>query len=175
MPPKTELIPRELIEPCLYSSDMTAQDSRPLLRSCEWQPLTSRTSQVIFLGEFGETDTASQLTTDDIAMVFNISADKGRQIRHRARMKKKEPHKPLALDPGQETEILRFIRERCGRQTYAAQRDVLNYVEERFNTTLRFGWMKRFLDREKVRWLASQLRHRKRSDSNFRVVILKNI
>jgi hypothetical protein len=35
MPPKTEPIPREFLEPALYSSGMTAQDSRALLGSCE--------------------------------------------------------------------------------------------------------------------------------------------
>jgi hypothetical protein len=149
MPPKTGPIPRELFEPALYSSGMTAQDSRTLLRSCEWQALTSRNSQVVFLGEFGETDTASRLTTGDIAMIFNISADNICHIRHRARMKKKEPHRPMALDPDQKADILRFIRERFGSQNYAAQRDALNYVEERCNKTLTYGWIKRFLDRHK--------------------------
>jgi transposase len=149
MSPKTGPIPRELFEPALYSSGMTAQDSRALLRNCKWQALTSRKSQVIFPSEFGETDTAFRLTTDDIAMIFNISADNVRQIRHRARMKKKKSHRPLALDPDQEADIVRFIRERFGSQNYATQRDVLNYVEERFNKTLIYGWMKRFLDRHK--------------------------
>jgi DNA-directed RNA polymerase sigma subunit (sigma70/sigma32) len=111
MPPKTGPIPWELLESALYSSGMTPQDSRVLLRSCEWQALTSRNSQVVFLSEFGETETASRLTTDDIAIIFNISADNVRQIRHRARMKKKEPHRTLALDPDQDTDIVRFIRE----------------------------------------------------------------
>jgi hypothetical protein len=97
MPPKTRPIPRELFEPTLYSSGMTAQDSRARLRSCEWQALASRNRQVLFLNEFGETDTASRLITEDIAMIFNISADNIRQIRHRAPMKKKEPHRPLHL------------------------------------------------------------------------------
>jgi DNA-directed RNA polymerase sigma subunit (sigma70/sigma32) len=63
---------------------MTAQDSRALLHSCKWQALTSRNSQVVFLSEFRETNTASRLTTDDIAMIFNITADNVRQIRHSA-------------------------------------------------------------------------------------------
>jgi hypothetical protein len=37
MPPKTGPIPRELLEPALYSSGMTAHNSRALLRSCEWR------------------------------------------------------------------------------------------------------------------------------------------
>jgi hypothetical protein len=65
-------------------------------------------------------------------------------------MNKKEPHRPLALDPDQEAGILRFVRERFGSQNCATQRDVLNYVEERFNKTLTYGWMKRFLDQYKI-------------------------
>jgi hypothetical protein len=137
MPPKTGPIPWELLEPTLYSSGMTAQDSRALLRGCEWQTVTSWNGQVVFLSEFGKTDTASRLTTDDIAMISNISADNVRQIRHRAQMKKKESHRPLALDPDKKADIFRFIRERFGSQNYATQRDMLNYVEERFNKTLR--------------------------------------
>jgi transposase len=95
-----------------------------------WQALTSRNSQLVFLSESGETDTASRLTTYEIAMIFHVSAGNVRQIRHKARMKKKEPHRPLALDPDQEADIVRFIRERFGSQNYATPRDVLNYVEE---------------------------------------------
>jgi hypothetical protein len=146
MPPKTGPIPLELHEPTFYSSGMTAEDSRALLRSCEWQALTSRNSQVIFLSEFGETDTTSRFTTDDTAMIFNIGADNVHQIRNRAGMKKKEPHKPLTLDPDQEADIVCFIREQFGSQNYATQRDASNYVKERFNKTLTYEWMKRFLD-----------------------------
>jgi hypothetical protein len=130
MPPKNGPIPRELIEPALYSSCMTVQESRALLRSCEWQALTSRNSQVVFLGEFGETDTMSRLTADNIAMIFNRSADDVRQIRHRARMKKKESHRSLALDPDQKADIVPFILERFRSQNYTTQRDILNYMEE---------------------------------------------
>jgi hypothetical protein len=149
MPPKTGQIPRELLEPGLYSSGTTVQDSRALLRSCEWQAFTPRNSQIVFLSEFGETNTASRLTTDDIAMTFNISTDNVRQIRHRAWMKKKEPHRPLVFDPDQEVDIVRFIREWFGSQNYATQKDVLHYVEEQFNKTITEGWMKRFLDQHK--------------------------
>jgi DNA-directed RNA polymerase sigma subunit (sigma70/sigma32) len=107
MPPKTGPIPRELREPAFYSSRMTERDSRALLRLCELQALTSRNSQVVFLNEFGETDTASRLTTDHIAMIFNMTADNVRHIRHRAQMKKKEPHRLLVLDPDQEADIVR--------------------------------------------------------------------
>jgi hypothetical protein len=132
MTPRTGLIPRKLLGPALYSSGMTAQDSRALLGSCKWQALTSRNNQVIFLSEFGETDTAFRLTTDDTSMIFNISANNVRQIRHIARMKKKEPHRPLALDPDQEADIVHFIRERFGSQNYATRRDMLSHMEERF-------------------------------------------
>jgi hypothetical protein len=142
MPPKTGPIPRGLLERALYSSGMTAHDSRALLRSCEWQALTSRNSQIVFLSEFAETDSASRLRTDDIAMIFSVSADNVRQIRHRARMKKKESHRPLAPDPDQEGDVVPFIRERFGSQNHAAQSDVSNYVEEQFNKTLTYGWMK---------------------------------
>jgi hypothetical protein len=64
-------------------------------------------------------------------------------------MKKKEPHRPLVLDPDQEADIVRFSRERFGSRNYATQKDVLNYVEEPFNKTLTHGWMKRFMDRQK--------------------------
>jgi hypothetical protein len=65
-------------------------------------------------------------------------------------MKKTEPQRPLALDPDQEADIVCFIREQLGSQNYATHRDILNYVEERFNKTLTYGWMKRFLDRRKT-------------------------
>jgi hypothetical protein len=46
MPPKVKPIPRELLEPALYSSGITGQDIRALLRSSEWQALEFRNSQV---------------------------------------------------------------------------------------------------------------------------------
>jgi hypothetical protein len=54
-------------------------------------------------------------------------------------MKKKKPHRPLVLDPDQEADIVCFIRERFGSQNYATQRNVLHYVEERFNKTATYG------------------------------------
>jgi hypothetical protein len=54
-------------------------------------------------------------------------------------MKKKEPHRPLALDPDQEADIVHFIREQFGSQNYAITRNVLNYVEERFNKAITYG------------------------------------
>jgi hypothetical protein len=55
----------------------------------------------------------------------------------------------LALDPDQDADIVCFIRERFGPKNYATQRDVLNYVEERFNKTRTYEEIKRSSDRHK--------------------------
>jgi hypothetical protein len=84
MPPKTELIPHKVLEPALHFSGMTAQDVRTVLRNSEWQALASSNNQVVFLLELTETETATPLSTDDIATIFNIQANHVRQIRYRA-------------------------------------------------------------------------------------------
>jgi hypothetical protein len=81
-------------------------------------------------------------------MIYHTSANNVRQIRYRARIQK-ERHRHLVLDPDQEADIVRFIREQFGSQNYATQRDMSNDVEERFKKTLTDWWMKRFLDRHK--------------------------
>jgi hypothetical protein len=130
---------------------MTAQDVGAVLGSSEWQGLGFRNGQVRFLCEFPETNTASPLSSEDFANIFNIRADHVSQIRHRAYVKNKSPHTPLKLDPEQETDVVRFIRERFGSQNYVTQRDILNYVEEKFTKTLTPGWMKRLS--EIMKWL----------------------
>jgi hypothetical protein len=60
----------------------------------------------------------STLTTEDIARIFSLTADNVRQVRHRASRKKKEPHRPLAINPEQEA-FVAFIHERFGLQNYA--------------------------------------------------------
>jgi hypothetical protein len=64
-------------------------------------------------------------------------------------MREKDPHRPLALDPDQEADIVRFIRELFRSQNYATQRDMLTCVDERFKKTLTYRSMTRFLDRHK--------------------------
>jgi hypothetical protein len=73
---------------------MTAQDACVLLRSREWQALESCNSQVVFLCEFAEATTISTLTTDNVAKVFNISAEDGRQIQHGTKTNGKKARKP---------------------------------------------------------------------------------
>jgi hypothetical protein len=110
--------PTGSLEPAIISSGMTVQDVRNVLRSSEWQALESRNNQTIFLCEFPEFDTTYRLSTEDLANIFNIRADNVPQIRDRAYMKKKHPHRRLTLDPEQEAGVVRFIRERSGWQNY---------------------------------------------------------
>jgi hypothetical protein len=111
--------------------------------------LASRNSQIVFLCEFGETDTTVPLSTDDIAKIFDIHPENVRQIRHRARMKQRNAHRPLTLDLEQESDVIGFIHEQFASQHYVTQRELLNYVEEKFAKILTSGWMQRFLDRHK--------------------------
>jgi hypothetical protein len=145
MPPKAGHIPREASEPALYSSGMTVQDVRAVLRSSQWQALESSNDQVIFRCEFAEIDTTSTLSTEDIANIFNIRADSVRQIRRTAYVKKSNPCTPRSPDPEQEFDTIRFICKRFGSQNYVPQRDGLNDMEEKFTKLLTYGWIKRFV------------------------------
>jgi uncharacterized protein YfbU (UPF0304 family) len=101
---------------------MTTQDVRAMLRISEWQTLESRNTQVVFLCEFGETDATYMQSTDDIARIFNIIVNNVHQIRHKAHLKQKSPHRPLTLDAEQEADIVRFIRHQIERQNDVTQR-----------------------------------------------------
>jgi hypothetical protein len=149
VPPKTGPIPREALEPSLYSSGITAQDVPASLRNSEWRALESRNSQAVLLSEFAKTETTSPLTRECVANLFNCRAENIRQIRHRALTKRKQPYRPLTLAPEQEKDVVRFIHERFQSHNSVTQRELLTYVEEKFAKTLRYGWMQRFLDRHK--------------------------
>jgi hypothetical protein len=56
----------------------------------------------------------------------------------------------LAFHLEQEAKFVRFVQKRFGSQDYAIKRDLLNFVDEKFNKTLTDGWMKRFLDRHET-------------------------
>jgi hypothetical protein len=114
VPPKARPIPREAPEPAIYSSGMVAQVVRAVLRRNEWQALEPRSNQILGLREFAETDATSTLSTEDVANTFNIRANTIRQIRHRADLKQENPPRRLTLDPEQEADVVRLIRERFG-------------------------------------------------------------
>jgi hypothetical protein len=98
-----------------------AQNVRAVLSSSESQAFESSNNQGVFLGEFAETDTMSTLSTKDIAKIFNIPADIVRQIRHRAHVKQKSPHRFLTRDPEQETDGARSIHKDFWPQNYVTQ------------------------------------------------------
>jgi hypothetical protein len=105
MPPKGEPIPREMLEPALYSTGRTSQGVQAVLHSSEWQAVESRDSQVVVLWGFAETDTTTMLSADDIRKLFNFRADNVCQIEEFS----EDQHRPLTLDIEQEDDVIRFI------------------------------------------------------------------
>jgi hypothetical protein len=58
------------------------------------------------------TDSLAATTTDEVVMIFNISAENACQIPLRARRERKEVHRPITIEVEQETEVVSFIQER---------------------------------------------------------------
>jgi hypothetical protein len=144
IPPKTEPIPRDVLEPPLSASGMTLQYVLAVLYSSEFQALESRNIQVVFRSEFAETEISRISSTLDIAKIFDIHADNVRQIQRTADMKWKNLYRSLILDLEQETNIVHFIYERPESPNYVVQRDILNFGEAKFTKILRYGEMCEF-------------------------------
>jgi hypothetical protein len=60
---------------------------------------------------------------------------------------RKAPHRPLGLTDEQEQIACSFIREGSHTGNYVTQRELFNFVEERFRVTLTHGWIQKFLSR----------------------------
>jgi hypothetical protein len=148
MPPKTPAIPREVLEPLLCATPLTAQDIRAVVRSDQWNTLQSRNAQVAFLAELAERQCGIQLLNPSLAEAFGQTASHIRTIRAKLRKKQKPPRRPLSLTNDQEKAIREMVRERAIAGIYVTQREVLNFVETEFRKTLRHEWSDCFLKRQ---------------------------
>jgi hypothetical protein len=148
MPPKTPAIPREVLEPMMRATLLTAQDIRVSMRGDQWNSLQSRNAQVAFLAEFAERECSIQLLNLSLAEAFGLTASHIHTIRAKARKKQKKqksPHRPLSVTDDQEKAIREMVRERAIAGIYVTQREILNFVETKFRKTLTCGWSECFL------------------------------
>jgi hypothetical protein len=80
MLPKVPALPREAIKRTLYTTSVSAQDIRALLRSDDWRALESRNQQVAFFRNFVKNEYHQTLASDVIGYVFGIEASHLRKI-----------------------------------------------------------------------------------------------
>jgi hypothetical protein len=112
MPPKTTVIPREVLEPLLRVTPLTAQDIRAAMRSDQWNTLQSRNAQIGFLAEFAERECGIQLPNLSLAEAFELTAFHICIIHAKARKKQKLPHRPLNLTDDQEKRSMKWSGNR---------------------------------------------------------------
>jgi hypothetical protein len=110
MPLKAPAMPRELIQPRLSPSRSTAQDSRALLRSEEWNCLESRNAQLVFLADFAEIESGITFETQELAGLFQETRSSADRVLYKARSTPKLPHRPMNLTLEQEDTACQLIR-----------------------------------------------------------------
>jgi hypothetical protein len=129
MPLKVAALPREVLEPRLYATEVCAQDIRAMLCSRESRALQSRNQQVVFMDDFITNECGITLTAAALAAEFMIEGSHLRKIRRKAQNKPKAAHRPLALTEDEESAVIRLIRDGNSSGNDVTQRDVLNVVE----------------------------------------------
>jgi hypothetical protein len=92
-----------------------------------------------FLEESVRTDCGIPLDSGHLSDVFNLTRERVRKILLKWRLGCKFPHRPLTLTLEQELVACDFICEGSQTGSYVTQRELLNFVEERFHVTLTRG------------------------------------
>jgi hypothetical protein len=147
MPPKAPVIPYETVERALRSTRLSGQDIRALLRSESWNALDSRNAQLVFLQGFARTECGIPLDSGHLSDVFNLTRERVRKILSKWRFGCESPHRLSTLTLERELLVCDFICKGSQTGNYAAQTELLNFVEERFHVTLTHGWVRTFLSR----------------------------
>jgi hypothetical protein len=103
---------REVLEPLLRATPLTAHDIRAAMTSDQWNTLQPRNAQVAFLAEFAERECGTQLSNLSLADAFGLMASNIRTIRAQARKKQKPPHRPLGLTDDQKKRSVKWSGNR---------------------------------------------------------------
>jgi hypothetical protein len=72
MLPKTAALPREVLEPRLYATEVPGQDICAILRCDEWCALQSRNQQLLFIDIFLKDECGIALSAAAIDDIFMI-------------------------------------------------------------------------------------------------------
>jgi hypothetical protein len=142
MPLKAPPMPREVIEPLLSPSRLTARDSRALLRSEGWNCLESRNAQLVFLADFAEIECGITLDTQQLADLFQVTRSRARKLLYKARLIPKLIHFPLTLRLEQEEAACQLIRNAASTRYFVTQRGLLNFIKREFRKALTYSWVR---------------------------------
>jgi hypothetical protein len=145
--PKTAVIPREELEQQLHATPLSGHDICTLLRSEGWNRWELRNAQVAFLPEFGATGDGIQFPGQTLAEVFVLTPSRVRTICAKAKRTQKPPYRPVTLSPHQEKAVCQMIRNGARTGNYVTQREVLNFVEIKFQKTVIYGRLENLLSR----------------------------
>jgi hypothetical protein len=145
MPQLTESLSREAIVSALSGIRMNAQDRRTLLRFEAWNSLRSRNEQLAFLAELSETECAKILHSSTLAEIFNISPPHVHEFLARVHSTPGASCRPLELPSKQKEMACCFIKKGYTSRNYVTQRHVLDFVDSTFRITLRYGWVRCFV------------------------------
>jgi transposase len=102
-------------------------------------------AQLVFLNECARTECGVPVDSGHLSDVFGRTRERVRKVLSKRRLGRKAPHRSLSLTDEQEQIACDFMQEESHTGNYVTQRELLNFLEERFRVTLTHGWIQKFL------------------------------
>jgi hypothetical protein len=132
---------------------MNARDIRALLHDSEFQRISDRNSQMLFLRQFALDECSLSINNKALARVFEISEGNVRKIRCLARQRDDDttgrPGRPPLMTDDQEAAMVEGLIARASQRIFLTTGELLNEVEQMFGKLLTYGWVNRFLTRHR--------------------------
>ena len=150
--PSTRLrraITRNEIEPKLRQVGMSDRDIRYLFDNTEFLQLLYRNHQLHFFKNFYFDNYKKYCSSNQLAFLFEMNPRTVRKNLASEPQDPKDPGRHHALSDEIEMEIIQEIENRFKEGNPITQAQILEYVKNRYNICLTFGWVNCFLCRHK--------------------------
>ena len=140
---------KEELEENLKKIGMSERDIRYLFEKTDFSNLLYRNHQLHFLNDFYIKNYNKHLTSNQLALVFDMNPRTVRKNLATGPQDPKEPGRHKALSEDIENQIIEEVVRRYQDGNSITQAQLLEYVKTNFNASLTFGWINCFLCRNK--------------------------
>ena len=145
MPPKALPVSYDEMKERIIGTKLSGQDLRVIFRNDGFRACSSRNEQIAFLREFMPKNCLGSCNAKLISTLFNISEGNARKIVSTSKKSKKSVGRPLSLNENQEKMLIEQIISKKETGEYMTQRQILNYLEEKFSKVMTTGWLSSFI------------------------------
>jgi transposase len=137
----------------LEGTQLTARDIRALMHDPEFQAITDRNAQLVFLKKYAALECGFSINPKQLASIYDISVGHVRNLLCAARKREESGPsirgRPPILTEDQEQELVNQLRPTPDTRHFPTKKELLDEVERRYGKVLTYGWVDAFLARHR--------------------------